>query len=145
MPKRRSIQLLLAGVAAAALWAGDSQAKDSRLEAGERDYRALCASCHGPEARGDGPVAAALDPRPPDLTGIAKRRDGVFPVPTVTRMVDGRDPVVAHGTRSMPVWGEHFAEGTEAREGFGYARGRIQLIVEYLKSIQQPPLGQSDG
>ncbi len=28
-----------------------------------------CASCHGDSARGDGPLAAALDPAPVDLTG----------------------------------------------------------------------------
>ena len=153
MPNRMSIRLLLPGVALAMLCAGSVHAKDARVEAGKRDYLALCASCHGPEAMGDGPVAAALDPRPPDLTQIASRRDGVFPVPAITRMVDGRDPVVAHGTRAMPVWGEHFTKGTDSRDGFGYARGRIQLVVEYLKSIQQPPQppagetagGETDG
>lgn len=31
-------------------------------------YRAQCRVCHGEEAKGDGPAAAALTPRPPDLT-----------------------------------------------------------------------------
>jgi mono/diheme cytochrome c family protein len=140
MPKRRSTRSLVTAAAIAALFSasGSAQAKDARSEAGERDYQSLCASCHGPDAKGDGPVAPVLDPRPADLTEIAKRRDGVFPVPTVTRMIDGRDPVIAHGTRAMPVWGKHFDKGTDTRDGFGYSKGRIQLLVEYLKSIQQP-------
>jgi len=31
-------------------------------------FRARCASCHGPDGKGDGPLAAALIPRPRDLT-----------------------------------------------------------------------------
>jgi len=37
--------------------------------AGAALYQRLCAGCHGPEGRGDGVAAAALSPRPPDLTG----------------------------------------------------------------------------
>jgi mono/diheme cytochrome c family protein len=31
-------------------------------------FRSRCTACHGAEGRGDGPAAAALRPRPPDLT-----------------------------------------------------------------------------
>jgi mono/diheme cytochrome c family protein len=31
-------------------------------------YQAQCRVCHGEEAKGDGPAASALTPRPPDLT-----------------------------------------------------------------------------
>jgi mono/diheme cytochrome c family protein len=144
MPQRRSTRFLVTAAAIGALLcaAGSAQAEDPRLEAGARDYQALCASCHGPKAMGDGPAAASLDPRPPNLTEIAKRRGGVFPAPTIARMIDGRDPVIAHGTRAMPVWGKHFDKGTDTRDGFGYSKGRIQLLVEYLKSIQEPAGGQ---
>jgi high-affinity iron transporter len=30
-------------------------------------YRSQCAACHGPEGRGDGPLAASLEPRPSDF------------------------------------------------------------------------------
>lgn len=36
------------------------------IEAGRRTYEGLCASCHGPGGKGDGPAAASLDPRPAD-------------------------------------------------------------------------------
>ena len=42
---------------------GDSEAGAE----GESLYQSNCYSCHGEEARGDGPAAAALEPRPPDL------------------------------------------------------------------------------
>jgi high-affinity iron transporter len=37
------------------------------LERGRRLYAEACASCHGDSGRGDGPAAAALDPRPSDF------------------------------------------------------------------------------
>lgn len=39
----------------------------SVLAEGRKLYAANCASCHGAEGRGDGPLAANLDPPPPDL------------------------------------------------------------------------------
>jgi len=38
---------------------------------GRGPYDANCAVCHGPQGRGDGPGAAGLNPRPPDLRGAA--------------------------------------------------------------------------
>ena len=37
------------------------------LTIGERVYTEACASCHGPQGRGDGPAAAGLDPPPANL------------------------------------------------------------------------------
>jgi len=45
--------------------------RDPSPAAGARIYATLCASCHGPQGRGDGPVAAQLDPRPADLRDSA--------------------------------------------------------------------------
>ncbi len=38
------------------------------LAIGQNLWGTTCLSCHGPEARGDGPAAATLDQPPPDLT-----------------------------------------------------------------------------
>lgn len=35
-----------------------------------------CASCHGPEGHGDGPVASSLEVRPTDLRYVAGFRNG---------------------------------------------------------------------
>lgn len=124
--------LLVAGGAAAE--------EDPYVQAGERLYHQHCGSCHGMEGKGDGPVAMMLDPKPADLTRIAARRDGVFPEPAILRVIDGRDPIEAHGTREMPVWGKRFSEGPPPGPGTGtMARGQVLLLLQYLKSIQQTP------
>lgn len=37
-------------------------------EAGEAQFKQLCASCHGATGEGDGPAAAGLNPKPRDMT-----------------------------------------------------------------------------
>jgi len=107
------------------------------VEAGRADYLRYCASCHGVDARGKGPVAETLRTPPADLTKIAKRHGGTLPAGEIAAFIDGRSMVTAHGTREMPVWGrilgEKIAEGTTEDE---VARGRIDALVAYLMSIQ---------
>ena len=38
---------------------------------GKASFSQLCASCHGPAGKGDGPAAAALNPKPRDLSDKA--------------------------------------------------------------------------
>jgi hypothetical protein len=52
--------------------------------------------------------------------------------------IDGRIGVPAHGRRDMPVWGERLEEmlgGSSLAEAA--TRSYIQLLVEYLKAIQE--------
>ncbi len=49
--------------------AGPSQAADSAK--GQEIYTTFCATCHGPTGLGDGVAAAALDPKPRDLSSAA--------------------------------------------------------------------------
>ncbi len=58
--------------AAAARFVDTTAADDSSLARGERIFHRLCQPCHGPEMRGDGPVAAKFMP-PPDLLGPTTR------------------------------------------------------------------------
>jgi mono/diheme cytochrome c family protein len=46
-------------------------------------YRAYCAVCHGSETRGSGPMAKPLKKAPTDLTRIAARNGGAFPLARV--------------------------------------------------------------
>jgi len=109
------------------------------VEVGGNAFATHCASCHGADGKGAGPVAASLRIPPADLTLIAARRGGVFPADDIAAWIDGRMSPPAHGTREMPVWGYRFAEGLPPGElSQELVRGRILTVVEYLRSIQAP-------
>lgn len=112
-----------------------------RLELGGNDYQNNCASCHGVNGHGDGPVAEFLALVPIDLTALARKNHGVFPSARVAKIIDGRQQVRAHGSRDMPVWGIWFnAEadepGLQASEREALVRKRIESLVAFLKTIQ---------
>src|SRR5512132_2502703 len=108
------------------------------VHVGHRYFVRYCSACHGAEGRGDGPAASALQPPPADLTRIAQRRGGHFPVAEIRAYIDGRIGVPAHGRREMPVWGERLEEIVGGGSlGEAVARSSIQLLVEYLQAIQQ--------
>jgi mono/diheme cytochrome c family protein len=96
-------------------------------------YRAYCASCHGKDGKGHGPVAPALKATVPDLTVIAKNNGGTFPVARVRRIITGEGMIASHGSREMPVWGPIFSE-VEADLDRGPVR--LENLVKYLQSIQ---------
>lgn len=102
-------------------------------------YQEHCASCHGAQAHGDGPVALSLRVAVPDLTRIAAREGGKFPVDRVRSVIDGRTPLAPHGTRNMPVWGWAFRASTTSTDPQAEYRTQalIGLLADYLRSIQQ--------
>jgi mono/diheme cytochrome c family protein len=115
-------------------------ARDTSADASGRDtYLRYCASCHGPEGRGDGPLAGSLTQRPADLTQLAKRNGGDYDERAVMATIDGRREVAAHGSRDMPVWGAIF-EAEEEQRGEPYpayhALLQSRLLVDYLGTIQ---------
>lgn len=81
-------------------------------------------------------MASMMNPRPPDLTLIAKRAGGAFPAERVARTIDGRTPAKGHGNSEMPVWGDAFAK---SRADSGSTEEKIQQLVSYLESIQVKP------
>jgi mono/diheme cytochrome c family protein len=126
--------LMLAGVIAAC------QARSAVPEYdGATLYRGYCASCHGLEGRGDGPVAPAMNYVIQDLRTIQARNGGVFPRQMIKEIIDGGGMRAVHGTCDMPVWGWAFylAEsriGEEKPKKF--AAARISALADYLESIQ---------
>lgn len=105
---------------------------------GEELYLRFCASCHGSEALGDGPVSRSLNVAVPDLTRIASRY-GEFPAGAIRDVIDGRGiDKRAHGTREMPVWGYEFwiEEGGDVSAQKA-VRDAINKLVEHLRSIQR--------
>ena len=101
---------------------------------GKAMFDAYCTPCHGKEAKGDGPAAAALKKPPADLTRISARNNGTFPTEKVRRFIDGRENVAGHGSREMPVWGGLFIEVDRDSD---MGRIRIANLTEYLRSIQK--------
>ena len=97
-------------------------------------YQRYCASCHGSDARGNGPLAADLRVAPSDLTRLAEKANGRFPFDLVARSIDGRQTTRGHGTPDMPVWGEIFPKtaGTESPS----VNSAVGRIAHYLWSIQ---------
>jgi mono/diheme cytochrome c family protein len=98
-------------------------------------FREYCAPCHGADAKGNGPAAAALKAKVPDLTLLAKRNGGTFPAAQVRKTVMGDRTVEAHGSREMPVWGPIFHQ---VEEDVDRGNVRIDNLVKYLESIQAP-------
>ena len=86
---------------------------------GKIEYRSSCASCHGAEGKGDGPIAEHLMPKPVNLQLISKNNGGVFPADDVYKIVDGRQTVRAHGSSEMPVWGSKYSEVLSSTAGGG--------------------------
>lgn len=99
---------------------------------GAQLYKRFCASCHGPDGAGDGPVAGTLRLRPPDLAGIMTRQGGQFPEEKLRRVLDGRDVVSAHGGRDMPVW------GTELKQAGADPDVLIARLLGQLRAMQKP-------
>jgi len=112
---------------------------------GEQLYRRFCASCHGMSARGDGVVAEALNVDVPDLTLLARRNRDRYPAARVSEIVDGRVVLGAHGTRTMPVWGQEFWIESGADSQAEYTtRAIIERLVNYLRTLQRPSPEDSD-
>jgi len=117
---------------------------------GKNEYQANCAVCHGVNGEGGGPYASMFMKNPPsDLTMIAKKNGGVFPVMRVYEIIDGRGAeITAHGPRHMPIWGaDYVAKAGESLESYpvdyypvapeAFARIRILMLTDYLNRIQK--------
>lgn len=140
--------LMIAGLTA--VFAAAVHAEDA--DVGKAEFQASCASCHGADGKGKGPVSVQLKAPPADLTSLAKNNNGVFPINDVYEAIDGRRAISAHGTHEMPIWGDrfnpakslpHIVDPTydaldpsrDLREVV--VRTRILAIVDYLNRIQQ--------
>ena len=97
-------------------------------------YKAYCAVCHGADARGNGPMAQSLKQAPADLTRIAARNGGSFPLARIRRVISGAETRgTVHGTRDMPVWGPIFSQVDRDQDLGGV---RIDNLARYLQNLQ---------
>jgi len=118
------------GTQAAAPASSDSDHRES----GRKLYVAHCASCHGQDGQGNGPVAVALQRPPTDLTRLAKLNNGKFPAQQVYASVRGQDVIPPHGSKEMPVWGPMFL--AESGRSLSDRERDIQDLVKYIESMQ---------
>jgi mono/diheme cytochrome c family protein len=115
-------------------------AADYVAMSGKDLYGRFCASCHGETGRGDGPVASSFKVEVPDLTLIAQRAKGAYPRDRIDKIIDGRYIIGAHGTRTMPVWGEELSRlemGNPDAERS--TRLIIQRLADYVWLLQRAP------
>jgi len=127
---------------ASALALGETLFAQEKLAIESNEFRISCASCHGVDGRGNGPIAKFLTPKPSDLTLLAKRNGGEYPFLKIFLMIDGREDVAAHGDRAMPVWGNRYSEEEAAKQygpfgGKDVVMGRILELVYSIQLIQQ--------
>jgi len=113
-----------------------------KLDIGKIEYDQSCANCHGLNGKGKGSFAEAMELTVPDITTLAKRNGGVFPVTRVYNVIDGREEVKTHGSRAMPIWGTHLSVSAAPRyDDYAYnpeaaVRGRILSLIDYLYRLQ---------
>lgn len=127
---------------ALALWLlpmGPARSADYVAMPGKELYERFCAACHGVTGRGDGPVSKSFSVEVPDLTLIARRAGGTYPRERIVRIIDGRHILGAHGSRTMPVWGEDLNRleiGNPDAERS--TRVVIDRLADYVWLLQKP-------
>jgi mono/diheme cytochrome c family protein len=125
------------------LSAGAVQADDSAITLGKSAYGALCAVCHGPDAKGGGEVGELFEVKPPNLTTLAKDAGGKFPFADVYQTIILGMEAPGHGPSEMPVWGDYFMadaltdRGVNEADAMFIAAGRALSVAYYLESIQE--------
>jgi hypothetical protein len=113
-------------------------------ELGRIEFMAACAQCHGVDGRGGGIIAEYLTVEVPDLTLIQRDNEGVFPAGVLYEIIEGREGLAAHGTRTMPAWGDRYSAQAymllgwphEPEERQAFIRSRILALVEHIAAIQ---------
>lgn len=107
----------------------------TRADSAVEMFKTYCASCHGVDGKGHGPAAAALKVPPADLTMLKQKNGGKFPTSRVTRVIEGADTVIAHGSSDMPTWGPIFHSLDPGNDAV--AKLRIANLAKYIESMQQ--------
>jgi mono/diheme cytochrome c family protein len=135
------IAVLLMISAALAVWGAQNPpnvkmvpVKSTSAASGQEMFTNYCATCHGKEGRGDGPVATALKKAPADLTSLTSRNSGKFPELEVYHSILGDGMIAAHGSQEMPVWGNVLRSLDSDTDSM--VRLRIANLTSYIKSLQ---------
>jgi mono/diheme cytochrome c family protein len=112
----------------------EADAPRTQTFSGDELFKTYCAVCHGPGGKGDGPAAEALKQRPADLTQLSRKNGGKFPALEVKNYISGMDTVAAHGSRTMPIWGDIFSHMPAGK--VDQATFRMTALVKYIEQMQ---------
>jgi mono/diheme cytochrome c family protein len=99
------------------------QDKDQAIQ-GRKLFLNYCASCHGSDASGNGPVASSLKNQPPDLRKLQLKSK--YSSEQIRKAISGEMSLMVHGKKEMPVW------------GLILSKPDITNLVKYIESIQRP-------
>lgn len=129
----------LMALGAAAILVACAEAEMPVAQDGKRLFMDNCATCHGADGTGNGPMARAMSQSPKNLTLIQVRHDDVFPRAKVMSTIDGyaRSDLSGPG---MPEFGE-LLEGDlipfDSGDGIQTPTPRkLVALLEYIESIQ---------
>jgi len=97
--------------------------------AGKEVYGLYCATCHGPSGTGDGPGAAALDPKPRDFTEGAFKYDpnnnGETGEPNDLALIVRDGAAKYGGSANMTPWGAALSDQ------------QLKDVVAYVQSLSK--------
>ena len=98
----------------------DALSQKGDVAAGKAKYAQLCAACHGATGKGDGPAAAALNPKPRDHTDAkymkSLKDEDIFKITKEGGPAVGKSPL-------MPPWGAALSEQD------------IRNVVAYIRTL----------
>jgi len=109
-------------ISADAAWAGDPAA-------GKAKYDMFCVSCHGPTGKGDGPVGAALNPKPRDFSVGAFKfdadKDGSVGTDADLKLVIKNGGGAYGGSPMMAPWGATLSDAD------------LENVVAYVRTLHK--------
>jgi len=126
--------VFLASLARAVPAVNEGQLPSNYMPTGEQMYKQYCATCHGKDGKGHGPLAVVLKTPPANLTTLAKRHDGKFPYEYLENVLQFGPGFPAHGSSDMPTWGSIFRYYDKRDERV--VKQRIRALSEYIASLQ---------
>jgi mono/diheme cytochrome c family protein len=113
------------------------QVNRTAATSGKQMYASYCASCHGMDGRGNGPVAVMLRKQPADLSALSKNNGGKFPSEHVAAVLQFGAENMAHGTIEMPVWGPVLSKMDVSVPEQSMRQLRVSNLTRYIESMQE--------
>ena len=108
--------------------------KQPSVASGQETFLKYCASCHGKDAKGDGPAAFVLRTPAPNLTTLSERHENKYPAGYVSVVLTFGKSFASHGSEDMPIWGSRFKTIDPVHDPTG--QQHIDDVIAYLGSLQ---------